>query len=243
MKNRFFFCHFDEYFFAVLAAICFSAISVFAQQNIVVNNPADEEKPHALDAANVSLVKSAVLPKARKHWVGNDACEEDFLITGAANGAFTKTGTNQTLVLYQFCQTGNGLGNNGLSLIENGKIVGNYVSEGGWTLNLKSLPDVNRNGFDEFAVYYSGGMHQGAGGVGVDLMEFSGAVVKGLGWFQVYNFTEDDSFSYKVSVKPGKVPLFYREKYDPVSGDKWKKSGKIVPFKLEKTYGKFVALK
>lgn len=247
MKKRYFFScfykDFNKYFFAVSAAICFSAISIFAQQNIVVNNPSDQEKPLALDAASESLIKNTSLAKARKHWVGSESCEEDFAIMGAASGAFTKTGANQTLVLYQFCQTGNGLGNNGLTLIENGKIVGNYVSEGGWAQNLKSLPDVNRNGIDEFTVYYSGGMHQGAGGVGVDLMEFSGANVKGLGWFQVYDFTEDDSFSYKISVKPGKTPIFFREKYDSVGEDKWKKSGKIVPFKLGKTYGKFVVLK
>jgi hypothetical protein len=235
--------YFNKYFFAVLATICFSALSIHAQQNIVVNNPSDEDKPHALGASNESLIKNIALPKARKHWAGNDACEEDFAIMGAANGAFTKTGAKQTLVLYQFCQTGNGFGNNGLALIENGAVVGNYVSEGGWALNLKSLPDVNQNGLDEFAVYYSGGMHQGAGGVGVDLMEFSGGKVIGLGWFQVYSFTEDDSFSYKVTVKPGKAPLFYREKHESVGEDKWKKSGKIVPFKLGKTYGKFTALK
>jgi hypothetical protein len=222
--------------------ICFSAVSVFAQQNIVVNNPSDQEKPHSLDAANENLIKNSVLPKARKYWTSK-VCDEDYAIMGAATGAFTKSGAKQTLVFYQFCQIGNGFGNNGLTLIENGKIIGNYVSEGGWALNLKSLPDVNQNGLDEFAVYYSGGMHQGAGGTGVDLMEFSGANIKGLGWFQVYNFTEEDSFSYKVTVKPGKAPLFYREKYDSVGDNKWKKSGKIVPLKLEKPYGKFVALK
>lgn len=247
MKNRYFFryiyAYFDKYFFALLAAICFSAVSAYAQQNVVVNNPADEEKPHALGAANESLIVTATLPKARRHWAGNDACEEDFAIMGAASGAFTKAGAKQTLVLYQFCQTGNGFGNNGLTLIENGKVVGDYVSEGGWALNLKSLPDVNRNGLDEFAVYYSGGMHQGQGGTGVDMMEFSGGGVKGVGWFQVYNYTEDDSLSYKITVKPGKVPLFFREKYDSVGENKWVKSGKIAPLKLSKTYGKFAALK
>jgi hypothetical protein len=243
MKNEYFYRYFNRYFFAFLTTICFSAVSIFAQQNIVINNPSDEEKPLVNGAEHENLIKKSVLPKTRKYWAKNPACEEDFLIMGAANGAFTKPGAKQTLVFYQFCQTGNGLGNNGLSLIESGKVIGNYIAESGWALNLKSVPDVNRNGLDEFAVYYSGGMHQGQGGTGVDLMEFSAANIKGLGWFQVYSFTEDDAFSYKVSVKPGKIPIFYREKYDSVGEDKWKKSGKTVLFKLEKTYGKFVALK
>ncbi|HEX8637089.1 MAG TPA: hypothetical protein VF692_03425 [Pyrinomonadaceae bacterium] len=152
MKNG----NFYRYFFAILTAICFSAVAAFAQQNIVINNPSDGDKPQVVEDAIENLIKSRVLPKARKYYAGNDACEEDFAIMGTATGAFTKTDAKQTLVFYQFCQTGNGIGNNGLTLIENGKVVGNYVSEGGWAQDLKSLPDINRNGLDEFAVYYSG---------------------------------------------------------------------------------------
>lgn len=51
------------------------------------------------------------------------------------------------------------------------KVISSYVAESGWTLGITVLPDINQNGFDEFALYYSGGMHQGQGGTGVDILE------------------------------------------------------------------------
>lgn len=234
----------NAYFFKLLTLIIFTASFAFGQQSIVINHPSDDENPEQISTATESFIKRQVLPKARKHWAASDACEEDFAVIGEAKGAFTKANSNQTLVFYQFCQTGNGFGNNGLVLIENGKIVRNYVSEGGWALNLRSLPDINQNGLDEFLVYYSGGMHQGAGGTGVDIMEFSAGGVKGLGWFQAYSFNdEDENFAYKVSVKLGKTPIFYREKYVSTADEKWQRSGKSAKFALGKTYGKFSVLK
>jgi hypothetical protein len=231
-------------FFAVLTWIFLFSIFVFAQGTVVLNNPLEESTSAPLAASDERLIKRQILPKARKHWAGNEMCEEDFAFSGSANGAFTRAGAKQLLVFYQFCQTGNGLGNNGLVLLENGKIIGSYISEGGWAQGLKSLPDINRNGLDEFLVYYSGGMHQGAGGVGVDLMEFSGAGIKGIGWFQADSFNdEDENFSYKVTAKPAKIPVFYRERYDSTGENKWKKTGKISAFKLGKAYGKFTVLK
>ncbi len=226
----------------LIAEILFAA-SIFAQQTVVINDPTvkfDAVKPRTV---NDDLIKREILPKARKYWAKNDACDEDFQITGEASGAFSKPKSKQKLVFYQFCQTGNGFGNNGLVLLENGKIVGSYVSESGWALDLEILPDINQNGLNEFLLYYSGGMHQGIGGTGVDLMEFSASGVKGLGWFQSDSYGEETGdWSYKVSVKTGKTPVFYREKYIS-KNDKLQKSGKIAPFKLGKTYSSYTALK
>lgn len=230
-----------RHFFNLTAAL-FLAATGFAQQNIVINNPTVDEKPAVYTDAEDDLIKNRVLPKVRKLMPEN-VCTEEFQIMGKADGAFTKPGAAQTILFYQFCQIGNGLGHNGVVLIENNKIIGSYTSDGGWANGAKSLPDINQNGLDEFALYYSGGMHQGAGGTGADVMEFSASGIKPVGWFQASSFTEDDSFGYKVSVKPGKTPIFYREKYVSVGETKWKKSGKIVPFKLEKAFGKFTALK
>lgn len=236
----------NSYLFTLLTTIFLSAIFVSGQQLVVINNPSDDDNPKQISAATENLIKRQVLPKVRKYWAANEACEEDFAVMGEAKGAFTKAKADQTLVFYQFCQTGNGFGNNGLVLIENGKIVRSYVSEGGWALNLRSLPDINKNGLNEFLVYYSGGMHQGAGGTGVDVMEFSANGVKGLGWFQAYSFNdenENENFSYKVSVKPGKTPIFYREKYVSTADEKLKRVGKSARFALGKAYGKFSPLK
>ncbi len=227
----------------LIAEILFAA-SIFAQQTVVINDPTVKSDATPTQTVNDALIKREVLPKARKYWAKNDACDEDFQITGEASGAFSKPKSDQKLVFYQFCQTGNGFGNNGLVLIEGGKIIGSYVSESGWATDLKVLPDINQNGLNEFLLYYSGGMHQGIGGTGVDLMEFSAASnVKGLGWFQSDSYGEETGdWSYKVSVKTGKTPVFYREKYIS-KNDKLQKSGKPAPFKLGKTYSSYTALK
>lgn len=232
-----------KHLFGFFMAFYILTAAALAQTTVLINDPTKTETPPA-KWTDENLVKERVLPKARKLWSESEVCTEEFEIAGVAKGAFSKPNSSQTLIFYQFCQTGNGFGNNGLVLIENKKIVGSYISEGGWALGLKSLPDINQNGLDEFAVYYSGGMHQGQGGTGVDIMEFSAAGIKGLGWFQADSFGEETGdFGYKVTVKPGKTPVYYREKYVSTADDKWRKSGKIAPFKLGKTYGKFTVLK
>jgi hypothetical protein len=233
----------NKYLFSFLIAFCFLAGGAFAQTTVVVNDPTRDDKPASPTAAEESLIKRNILPKVRKIWTAEN-CTEDFNVAGTATGAFSKPNASQTLIFYQYCQTGNGFGTNGLVLLENGKITASYISEGGWALDLKKLPDINQNGLDEFLLYYSGGMHQGQSGTGVDIMEFSAAAVKGLGWFQADSFGEETgNFGYKVTVKTGKTPVFYREKYVSNDRNKWRKTGKIAAFKLEEISGKFTVLK
>ena len=227
-----------------LTIVFFSlAVAVFAQQTVLVNDPQNSAAPAKISERDESLIKQQILPKARQKWT-SETCEEAFNPIAAVSGAFTKAGAKQTLVFYEFCQTGNGFGNNGLVLIEDGKIIGSYAGEGGWALDLKRLPDINQNGLDEFAVYYSGGMHQGEGGSGVDILEFSGANnIKGIGWFQADSYGEaKGDYGYKITVKPGASPIFYREKYVSVSENKYRKSGKTAPLKLGEIVGEFKAL-
>ena len=139
-----------RHFFNLTAAL-FLATTVFAQQNIVINNPTVDEKPAVYTDAEENLVKNRVLPKVRK-LMPDSVCTEEFQIMGKANGAFTKPGTAQTILFYQFCQIGNGLGHNGVVLIENNKIIGSYTSDGGWASSAKTLPDINQNGLDRKSV-------------------------------------------------------------------------------------------
>lgn len=218
--------------------------AALAQGTVVVNDPNAPAAGARATAAEKALIEREVLPKARKYWADNDSCREEFGIAGDATGAFTKPKANQRLVFYQFCQTGNGFGNNGLVLFEGGRIVASYVSESGWALELRVLPDVDRNGLDEFLLYYSGGLHQGQGGTGVDVMEFSGSAVKGLGWFQAESFGEDGGdWTLKVTAKPGKTPVFYRQKYVSAPKNKWRPSGKSAVLKLGEAVSAFEELK
>lgn len=218
--------------------------SAFGQTTVVINDPTVEPAKVAISAAEQSLLDKSILPKAREELVG-DACEESVEVSGRAYGAFTRAGAKQTVIFYQFCQTGNGLGSVGVAVIENGKVVANYVSaDSGWSSDAKTLPDINQNGLDEIALYYTGGLHQGSGGTGVNIVEFSAGGLKGIGWYQAEEFTETSPvMGYKVTVKPGKLPTFFKEKYVQNSAGKWRKTGKIIPLKLGKVEEQFETLK
>jgi hypothetical protein len=126
---------------------------VFGQKTVVINDPSIELKTTNISSVDENLIKEKALLKVRKKWVFSESpCEEAFEVSSVVKGSFSKPNSNQTLVFYSFCQTGNGLGNNGLVLIENGKLLGNYVTESGWTLGIKVLPDINQNGLNEFAL-------------------------------------------------------------------------------------------
>lgn len=232
-----------KYFLGLLFALVPVCPPAFAQKNFVVNDPLAKPPITELSASDKLIVEREALPKVRKK-LASDICTEEFEAAGVVTGSFSKMNANQKLVFYQFCQTGNGLGMVGLILIDNGKVIGNYTSDGGWSIGLTVLPDINQNGQNEFALYYSGGMHQGQGGTGVDIMEFSTAGPVGVGWFQADAFFDNaDSIGWKVSVKKGKVPIFFREKYTARDEGKWRKSGKAARFALKKVYSKFTAVK
>lgn len=230
--------------FAFLLA-CAVCVSTPGQGLVEINDPTLEPSKAELSSAEKALFEKSVLPVARKKLV-SEICEEAVDIAGPVRGAFTKAGSDQTLIAYQFCETGNGLGSIGIAVIDNGRVVANLVSvDSGSSISAKALQDINQNGRDEIAIYYSGGMHQGAGGTGVDIFEFTpGGSLKGIGWFQAEEYTETGPLKgYRVLVKPGKVPVFSREKYIHTTNEKWRKVGKMVPLKLSETISQFEAVR
>lgn len=227
----------------VVIAVVSLFVSAGGQTPVVINIPGEETGNTKLRDADRALIERSALPKVRKRLV-DQACEEAFEPAGVVQGSFSKPGSDQRLVFYQFCQTGNGLGQVGLILIEAGKVVGNYVADVGWSIGVKALPDINQNGLDEVALYYSGGIHQGAGGTGVDIVEFTSSGVKGIGWFQADSFTETSPVvGYRVTARPGKAPAFFREKYVQNASGKWRKTGAAAPFRLRKPISVFTAVK
>ena len=238
----------------VVFTVCLLSLSTVGQTPVVINDPASQSakmEQSAIDAAKIvlspteqGLMDKSILPRVREK-LKSESCEESIEVSGRVQGAFTKAGSKQSLIFYQFCQTGNGLGSVGVAIMENGRVTGNYVAaDAGWSVDAKALPDIDQNGFDEVALYYSGGMHQGAGGTGVDILEFSPGRAKGIGWYQAEGFTETSPvFGYRVTVNPGKTPAFFREKYIQNSAGKWRKTGKITPLKLGKIIGEFEAVK
>jgi hypothetical protein len=220
------------------------ACSVFAsgQGSVVVADPTKTEPEAKLSAAEQNVFDKA-LPAVRKK-ISSDICEDSVEVAGVVRGAFSRPASQQTLIFYQYCQTGNGLGWAGIVLIEAGKVVGNFIADAGWTFDAGSLPDINMNGLDEFTLSYGGGMHQGQGGVGVDIMEFSAGRPKGIGWFLAEKFTDTETTTvWKVTVKTGKVPIYYRQKYIALEGGKYRRSGGPLLFKLAKPIGSFEVVK
>ena len=228
-----------------ILVVVIAGFSVSGQSLIVVNDPVTKQKTAALTAAEKRVMQRDVLPKVRKI-LASDVCrEEDYAVSNAAKGAFTRPSSQQTLVFYQYCQTGNGLGSVGVAVIENGKLEASYIAEeGGWTVDVRTLPDIDQNGLDEAALFFSGGMHQGEGGTGVEVIEFSNGKLKNLGWFNADQFFDSaPSIAYRVSVKKGASPVFYRQKFTSRNEKTWRPVGKQVQFRLDKPITTFTAVR
>lgn len=230
------------------------AYFVFGQAAQIVYDPTKRVRQmKAAGVAEERLIKRNALPKARRQWKGREGCGEDFQIVGAAQGSFTRKNAVQKAFLYEFCQTGNGWANNGLVIMESGRIIAHFVEEGGWNVGLRNLPDINKNGFDELVVETSGGLHQGITGGSITLLEVSTTRVTDLGTTQSFSnecegeeSSEDCDRSYKITVTPGVKPIFYKEKLVNTGDDikpRWKKSAKPQKFLLNKTDSQFKLLK
>lgn len=244
-----------QYFPRVLVAAFLMAVPIFGQVSVTVYDPLKKEAEKSFTAVEEKLVTAKAVPKALTYWKDTAGCDAagNFNITGAASGAFTRKAASQRAVLYELCQTGNGFANSGLVIIEAGKIIAHFVSAGGWNLNVISLPDINKNGFDELAVETSGGMHQGYSGTSVTMLEVSLAAAKELGWFLAYtNECENGGpeeycdRSYKITAKPAVATVFYQQRYDNKGSDettKWVASGKRTVVKPKKGTFKYSLIK
>ena len=88
------------------------------------------------------------------------------------------------------------------------------------------------------------GMYQGLGGFGVDLMEFLVGIPKCIGWYKAEEFADTEAVSvWKLTAKPGPVPVFYKQKYFSGENSKYRKVGANAVTKLTKVNGKFTAVK
>ena len=230
-----------------------TAIFAFGQTTQVIYDPVKTPSQMKVSRTEESLIKRSALPKARQEWKNNENCGEDFRIVDAVTGSFTRKRAAQKAFVYEFCQTGNGWANNGLVIVESGKVIAHFVEEGGWNMGLQALPDINKNGLDELVVETSGGMHQGKIGGSITILEISTAAVREFGSTLAFSnecdaeeSTEDCDRSYKITVKPALKPIFYREKFVNRGDDmktRWKKSGRVQKVLLRKTESKYRLLK
>ena len=227
---------------AILALfIVAAAIPVTAQKTLVIYDPTLElldELPMLPDAEQ-ELYEQGVLPKLKAKYQ-SESCSVDPELAGEVSGKFTKKGAIQKAAFYQVCQTGNGLGIVAIVIFEDDKLVGIWGDESGWTLQINSIADLNANGLDEFTLSFGGGIHQGQGGIGVDIMEFASGKPRSIGWFQGEKIMDTETESaWKVTARTGKTPVFYRQKFVANSRGRLIKSGANAVFKLKKIENNF----
>lgn len=216
-----------------------------AQRTVVVIDPTipTADVGTAATATNQVEIDRFALLKLRAKYE-SEACSVNLELAGEASGSFTKPNARETVAFYQVCQTGNGLGVVALVVTENGNVTGIFGSDSGWSFNLGSLPDIDGNGLDELTLSFGGGLHQGEGGVGVHIVEFVSGLPISNGWFQAEKFTDTEpTAAWRVTVKTGKTPVYYRQKFVSNDGKRWKSSGTNAVFKLTDADATFEAVK
>ncbi len=202
-----------------------------------------DPNPAAPSTAEVQLIIRYALPKARQAWNSDQYCTEGFEAIDATSGSFTKPNSTQRAVLYRFCVKGHDIANNGIAIIESGRIVAHVVYEGGEESSLQSLPDFNGDGLSEIVTWDSSG-HFGYANAVATVIAVSPSGVKNFGIADIY---QDDcgakperckTLAYKITVKPGATPVFYRETYRKTKG-RWIQVGVAVRYSLRKNTGVF----
>lgn len=239
----------------LLACVLSAVVGIAAQGTIVLYDPVAKLPETGSSAGDEKLIREQVIPKAAERWKEDESCSGGGLnIVGALDGAFTKAGSKQHAIVYELCQTGNGFANNGITVIENGRIVVNFVEEGGWNLEVSKVADLNKNGRDEIAIETGGGMHQGYTGSSVTIVELSATAAAELGVYLVYsNECENHApnkycdRSYKITATPAAKPSFFAQKFLNRGTDekpRWVMSGKAVAAKpIPDTENKYKLLK
>ena len=213
---------------------------------LVYDGRADPAPPARATSAEERLVKQFSLPTARRHWEGSAACEEGFDVMGAASGSFTRPGARQRAVLYRYCVTGHDFANNGIAVIEGGRVVADLLYEAGEDFSIASLPDIDGDGLSEM-VLADGSIHQGITVVVAVPVQLSGSGVKTFGVADVY---EDDCgaherckmTAYRVTAAPDPTPSFFRETFRK-RGKRWVRVGRAARYTPRKNEASYVVLK
>lgn len=179
-------------------------------------------KPTSLSGSEELLMKSKILPAARKFWDNQEddlTCGEDSesVFLDIAKGSFTRPGANQKAILYRYCDTGHNFALNGIVVIEDSLIIFHIAYSGGWDSSIGALPDINGNGLSEIVVS-SGGSNMGKTWKVITVIELSKGSIKKFGQTQVYwdNCGEKENGTaeaYKLFVRKGQTPSFYRETF------------------------------
>lgn len=140
-----------------------------------------------------------------------------FTVLDVAAGAFTRKGSAQKAVLYEACEMTRHSREQGIAVLEDGRVVAHLSYEGG-DIALGALPDIDGNGLSELLVYdFANG--QGSAYGGVRLLELGTEGVRKLGRFVVH---EDDCGAHEhggreiatvLHASSGAAPTFFKQTF------------------------------
>lgn len=221
----------------IILTILAGASAAMGQGMLLVYDGRSDDEAAKVSEADIRVIKAQALPAARRAW--GDECDEEAGFVAAAEGSFTSA-AKQRAVLYRYCETGHGFANNGLVILENGKVVKNIVYNGGSDNSLKAVPDINGNGTWELAIG-GGSTNQGYTRSVVSLIEIAGG--RGVTSFGDADIYEDDCgarekcrmTAYAIYAKKvGRKTSYFRETFRK-TGAKWQKVVAAKPLTLRKS--------
>lgn len=215
-----------------------------AREPVVVVDGRDIAEPDDDSALERTPAVAGALGAARSYWESqNDGVSWAPGVIGAARGAFTKPGADQTAVLYTVGWSGHCCSFGGLAIVEGGSLVRNVaLSYGGY--GLRTLPDVDGNGRNEL-VFVGGGTGQGHTETSVFVEEVGEAGMDRWGQAFVY---EDDcgmdgrgASATRLTVEPGPTPAFFAERFENdgacEDAGSWTPAGPRAPVTLDEPFG------
>jgi hypothetical protein len=198
-------------------------------------------KPASASAAETALLTRELLPAARQAFPGAcDGKEGKIAVVDVASGAFTRAGARQKAFLYRYCDKGHNFADNGIAVLEDGRVVAHVVYSAGWDNAIGVLPDVNGNGFSEILIA-NGMTNQGQTVAGIDLLELTARDVHPLGRVGTYSDDCSGAQGKKASAselyaEKGSKPAFYLQGFTSTDcGKTWKKEGALKPVALERS--------
>ncbi|MFP5212755.1 MAG: hypothetical protein ACLGPL_05190 [Acidobacteriota bacterium] len=208
----------------VLWSVLFSPLRSLALEPRVIYDGRLTLKPTKPAGSDSVLMQERVFPAARKEWHEQERDQECLAgtlpaVIDVAQGAFTKPGSKQKAVLYQYCESGHNLGLSGIAVIEDNRVVSHLVFEGASDTAIGALPDINENGRSEILLA-AGGTNQGFTWGAIRIIELSDTIVL-TKFGRTETFLDDcgvaekngKATAYRLSVATGTTPVCYRESF------------------------------
>ena len=168
------------------ATILAASFVTSAQATVVIIDPTKPVAETKLAGGDREAFDRAI-PKVRAR-LKSETCEEMVEVAGVAYGGFSRAGADETLVFYQYCQTGNGLGWVGLVLIEGVKVTKFWSPTR--VGRRRSPARRHRTATASMIRALLQRRHaSGEGGVGVESCSLLRSA-RGIGWFQAEKFMD-----------------------------------------------------